>query len=115
MSLNKLNSMIKSDDYLHLYIGCDYKLTCWGPYGAIIKLGAGDIGASFRDGKLVLRHLSDMIEEESGQYWAIIAETNSFHHQIERDSERTRYLLSRGFDLFGLIESGLAIDKATLS
>src|SRR5688572_8899343 len=31
--------------------------------------------------------------------------------QVALCSERTRYFLSRGFDLFGLIEAGLALDK----
>lgn len=33
---------------------------------------------------------------------------------IDNIAEKVHYLLSKGFDLFGLIEAGLAIDKTTL-
>lgn len=37
---------------------------------------------------------------------------NTWYEQFE--PEGTRYLLSKGFDLFGLIEAGLAIDATTI-
>lgn len=39
----------------------------------------------------------------------------SFFMLNKWNQETFRYLLSRGFDIFGLIESGLAIDKTTLT
>jgi len=30
------------------------------------------------------------------------------------EAESTRYLLSKGFDLFGLIKAGLAVDKTKM-
>jgi hypothetical protein len=63
--------------------------------------------------KLVLRRLSDMSEEEN-QEWA---ETNGALGNCSRyedEAHATAYLLSKGFDLFGLIDAGLAIDSKTL-
>src|SRR5690606_24598318 len=64
--------------------------------------------------KLILRRLSDMSEEEN-QEWA---ETNGALGNCSRyedEANATVYLLSKGFDLFGLIDSGLAIDAKTLT
>jgi len=47
-----------------------------------------------------------------GQIYKIIEDGTSPHIEpIRNQHEITRYLLSKHFDLFGLIESGLAIDK----
>lgn len=44
------------------------------------------------------------------------AEAGSRTYYINQsDPEQFQYLLSRGFDLFGLIEAGLAIDKTKMS
>jgi hypothetical protein len=48
--------------------------------------------------------------EMNGTVWAD-SDLHAFKHN---QHEVTRYLLSKGFDLFGLIESGLAIDKETI-
>lgn len=77
--------------------------------------------------KLLLRPLSSMTEEEA----AYIDVEFSFGHEMSNLSnslkegslyqmrvsetfEITRYLLSKSFDLFGLIEAGLAIDSTKL-
>lgn len=63
--------------------------------------------------KLILRPLSDMTDEE---YW----EADKLQMPIKEfgeyqfSAEQYRYLLSKHFDLFGLIEAGLAIDATTL-
>lgn len=74
--------------------------------------------------KPFLRPLSSMTEEEA----AYIDDEFSFGHvmsnlsnslkegslyqmRVSETFEITRYLLSKGFDLFGLIEAGLAIDS----
>lgn len=66
--------------------------------------------------KLLLRSLSDWSIEEQEEY-----------KQIKKDhiptlggdqklyAKYTAHLLSKGFDLFGLIEDGLALDKATIT
>jgi hypothetical protein len=67
-----------------------------------------------KDFKLLLRPLSDMTEEEKeniqGTDWGFL-ETN---YDWEFSPETFIYLLSKYFDLFGLIEAGLAIDKTKL-
>lgn len=86
--------------------------------------------------KLILRPLSDMTEEEGiecattffhdcegkdvkveDNYGTkkIIWRTASIHFpDVYYTPDITRYLLSKGFDLFGLIDAGLAIDKTKL-
>jgi hypothetical protein len=59
---------------------------------------------------LILRPLSDMTDEERAEAFTIKGK-NAF---VEFEAETTKFLLSKHFDLFGLIEAGLAIDKTTL-
>lgn len=131
--------MKKIEDYLHLYVGCE--VAAPNPYddhGVEIAKGLltgihGEYGPEIQfiiDGnaeedpdyvefikvKPILRRLSSMTEEESNTAHRIY-----FVDKIEllaimdvAHFELCRYLLSRGFDLFGLIDEGLAIDAATL-
>lgn len=65
--------------------------------------------------KLILRPLSDMAEEESLELYLVerkCLEPGS--HWLLSYGPCCQYLLSKGFDLFGLIEAGIAIDKTTL-
>lgn len=72
--------------------------------------------------KLVLRPLSDMTEEEwvetcRRQQWAtgspkFLNEGTVMMMNIKPDC--FTYLLSHGFDIFGLIEENLAINKTTI-
>lgn len=88
--------------------------------------------------KPILRPLSDMTEEEKVKVYLWEYANNESGELVKNDSDRdffvvknehgmrcyvnlhhfsaetTRKLLKAGFDLFGLIESGLAIDKTTL-
>ena len=96
-------------DYLHLYLGCIGR----GDSGAAIflsadtlsKINRGDI--SFRP---ILRNLSDMTTEEL-ELFADLNIKSDYKNVYEKQAEITRFLLSQEFDLFGLIEAGLAIDK----
>jgi hypothetical protein len=84
--------------------------------------------------KLVLRRLSDMSEEEAKECWAC-AKSTSYRFagfdgpsrsifykngngnrgaEVLNKPQQFHYLLSKSFDLFGLIDSGLAIDAKTL-
>ena len=71
--------------------------------------------------KLILRHLSDMTEEEAKEigWWDEfenrIIYAKDFNQKWMFSSDQMIGLLSRGFDLFGLIEAGLAIDSTTLN
>lgn len=104
-------------DYLHLYLGCE----CKTPEG-VMQLMAVYIDSlpifydsvedtRFEDITPLLRPLSDITEEE-------IKKLRSFNHYSNHTNRLTpegvRYLLSKFFDLFGLIESGLAIDKSKI-
>lgn len=88
----------------------------------------------------ILRKLSDMTEEEAKEllrirhpkgiyerhsslcidyYWqeGHLPQGKKYEYQMdlsEATPDQFHYLLSRGFDLFGLCEAGLAIDKSTL-
>jgi hypothetical protein len=96
----------------------------------------------FNEVKPLLRPLSDMTEEEVIKYLRLKHNAYSGEYEIklrdngfwwlfktiasdekfkffgemldESNSDQFRWLLSKGFDLFGLIEAGLAIDKTKL-
>jgi hypothetical protein len=100
------------------------------------------IRQSGREVRLLLRPLSDMTEEEVIKYLRLKHNAYSGEYEIklrdngfwwlfktiasdekfkffgemldESNSDQFRWILSKGFDLFGLIEAGLAIDKTKL-
>jgi hypothetical protein len=67
--------------------------------------------------KLVLRPLSDMTEEEKKEYEAtrVFVRATPVHQvgNMQWTPATFHYLLSKHFDLFGLIDSGQAISKST--
>lgn len=121
-------------DYLHLYYGVEC-IVEKSDYHMVhnLMINAGD--KAIIDGKFIfhvhnavpfkgivkpiLRPLSDMTEEESKELLSIqdlkrgVIDTK--YVIVTRSWEDARYLLSKHFDLFGLIESGLAIDVTTLN
>jgi hypothetical protein len=80
-------------DYLHLYLGCE----CINEEGKIGRFSGIDVC------KLLLRPLSDMTQEEF-----------RIDCNLINPVERFRFRLSKGFDLFGLIDAGLALDATKL-
>lgn len=106
-----------SKDYLHLYLGCDTdkgkligielnKAVCMMDDLSIVE---GNIYSL----KLILRPLSDMTEEEASESRKIfdsMVAADKLNCEIE--AARTLFALSKGFDLFGLIDAGLAIKKS---
>ena len=60
--------------------------------------------------RLLLRPLSDMTEEERCEVSTLVPPDES-PYWVKNIAEVTKWYLDRGFDLFGLIEAGLAIDK----
>lgn len=108
------------NDYLHLYLGCKAEII--NDEAKIIDyVTTSSLNDSLRLGitvKPILRPLSDMTDQEAdeqenpelnddiyiGGRWAI------FNHQ----GTRTKWLLDKGFDLFELIDAGLAIDATAL-
>lgn len=112
----------KISDYLHLYLGCDIMILCYKDYsGGTYKL-TGKIFANIIDNynpkedliKPILRPLSDMTEEEREELNDIELGESSWPTVARALAPCFAWMLSKGFDLFGLIESGLAIDKTTL-
>ena len=117
-------------DYLHLYLGCevivesfDENIVC-----KIINVsvnGGGYATGFSKDGKifnrhglftnvkLILRPLSDITNEElqeAADVWKSISEDRN-NCAMQCYAASVKYYLSKHFDLFGLIESGLAIDS----
>jgi hypothetical protein len=118
-------------DYLHLYLGCEIE------YGAeddrlvgtmtnvdnfsTYTVNVGMVMVPIQQVKLILRPLSDMrqgeqavvdeIYEDMRQVSGDITTPEKIYFEIEVHASITKYLLSRHFDLFGLIESGLALDN----
>lgn len=129
-------------DYLHLYLGCEVKpgdriteaqkVLLRGVYtfDADYKVnicrcqmstfpGENVLWLEHDDFKLILRPLSDMTEEEETQMIATQDDVKLDGYPeilLKADSgETVRFMLSKGFDLFGLIEAGLAIDKTKIA
>ena len=107
-------------DYIHLYLGCEGILTRQKTYGSPKKtteiLQAGilnnlELLPSIYSFKPILRHLIDMKEEEARKFGLGLIVDNRTVKVIDWTPEKFAYALSQQFDLFGLIEAGLAIDK----
>lgn len=122
-------------DYLHLYLGCEVQYVEY--YNTVIKNGIlvempiggtewgvvneqGDREYSFeQEIKPILRPLSDMTEDENKEtsklYFDFMEKQRPSTRDITMMAHMTTWFLSKYFDLFGLIESGLAIDKTKLN
>lgn len=114
-------------DYIHFYVGGKILINCQGEdivcevitvsaNGSAYASGKCNDGKTFNShgvpqGKLLLRPLTDMTEDESD---TVLPEAWEGKPTIITNAAMTLWLISKGFDLFGLIESGLAIDAKTL-
>jgi hypothetical protein len=111
------------NDYLHLYLGCPCERTCWvdaeddmpgfektRQIGTLNQTIINDL--DFFKPKLILRPLSSMTEDESDY---ILPEAWEGKPTIIVNAAMTVWLLSKHFDLFGLIESELAIDATKIN
>lgn len=106
-------------DYAHLYIGCQMVSNTTGRHGKLLQVRVDDTDY---EAKPILRPLSDMTQEEAKHIidffgkevtvkgWKSNYETTCLNH----NPEFTRWLLSLGFDIFGLIKAGIALDKTTI-
>lgn len=114
------------EDYLHLYLMCKCKFIHSNSVWVLTSVGYSFSEISSEDGeashivmskevKPILRPLSDMTEEERKEFEATQTAIRATPvHQIMVSvwtPESFRWALSKHFDLFGLIESGLAIQK----
>ena len=64
--------------------------------------------------KLFLRLLGGMTPDEYKEWWRIRRTNSSGIKRYEDDAACTRYLLTRGFDMFRLIENKIAFDVQEL-
>lgn len=111
-------------DYLHLY------LRCWGLL-TIKNMGFSDRESPYENGewalsgelyhkimlydwgfKPILRPLSSMTGEEEVERGKVILSARD--EGLSEMAEVVRWQLSKHFDLFGLINAGLAIDATTV-
>lgn len=115
-------------DYLHLYLGCQVLIVSNGITNKLVvssKNHNQEISLAVACGlnvKPILRPLSSMTGEEFNEFKVLC--DNDFSkmvviESVSKDGDFTRlchqatsqaYMLSKHFDLFGLIELGLAID-----
>jgi hypothetical protein len=103
-------------DYLHFYIGCKVH----HPALRNIQVLNGRLYQSWKEAGTIivpiLRPLSSITDEEIAN--ASFSSRRHFdsyceHHDGAFHPEDFAYLLSLGFDLFGLIPAGLALDATT--
>lgn len=119
-------------DYAHLYIGCQIELNesrfseeqddrvftldgVWGNSFCVKELGGYWYGfGSYHNGeshdKLLLRPLSSITNEERFERGKAIIKFG----KTEIEAEYHRWMLSKGFDMFELIEAGIALDKTKI-
>ena len=110
-------------EVIHYYIGqkfsyanMNYSEPLWSPWD-ILTVGElkniQDFATENISFRLALRPLESMTEEEriSGNVWSCNPFKYPSHPTGFYSPMEFIYLLSKGFDLFGLIESGQAIDS----
>lgn len=121
--------MKKIEDCLHLYLGCEIMDECNAKVGKLVGIDPFNTcpvvvqhatiwHLDYHEVKLILRPLSDMTEEEAKEHDLLTdlcySAANKFWDRARTEAAVTSYLLKQGFDLFGLIEEGIAIDKTKL-
>lgn len=109
-------------DYFHLYYGCEFRSIEMYDEEYITRRIDMINPKAHEVWKPTLRPLSDMTEEERKEVEFKREILYDIHERNSKDPDTlimcgdiTKYLLKQGFDLFGLIEAGLAIDKTTLN
>jgi hypothetical protein len=99
-------------DYLHMYLPVMVKWSFTG----VAKMDIYEYAIAVDRGHLYkpfLRPLSHMTSEENREMMQI--ELDMEHrHSLEIYAALTKYLLSKKFDVFGLIDAGLAIDASKI-
>lgn len=126
--------MTKFIEVSHLYLGCEVANSLTGRHGLLFEVVRG---RDLDNIKPILRPLSDMTDEEALKCGEILGgmshlSNDSIIHQIKdligtnklytmqtnisgiKWIYLTPFLLKQSFDIFGLIESGEAINKTTL-
>ena len=107
-------------DYAHLYYGCKlwlefrdgssggHELDCyWLKYLTVEGYSVTTKPTSL---KLILRPLSSITNEERLERGKAIIQ----YGKAEIEAEYHRWMLSKGFDMFGLVDAGIALDKTKI-
>lgn len=121
-------------DYIHLYLGCEVMrpdgrtiLTLYGIQRTLaVHVENGELTySSLNACKPILRPLDSITEEEAKEAWTKTigveytrGNKDRILHNMATMSQFSPlivHLLAKHFDLFNLIEAGLAIDKTTLT
>jgi hypothetical protein len=115
--------------YLHLYLGCGFmrreSVKRGVDQNCSTQLMESDwLGGRHSDIVLVLRRLPSMTEEEKKEYARLFRGMTSVnilpeisagrlinYHLNSQSPHSVAWLLSKSFDIFGLIDSNLAIEK----
>lgn len=112
-------------DVAHLYLGC--RLSGTQDSAGLTTRRLQEFLDEDRNDQPILRPLSDMTEDEQMELaelsdlflpdhlFKALVNDRKYLIDVRNAWGITAYLLSKHFDLFGLIESGQAIDKTTLS
>lgn len=104
-------------DYLHLYLGCNIQLQdgtidtlkCIDSVIEYVNFGYGN-AKEIHTVKPILRPLSDMNAKDWANV-ALMTDEGGEEEVLSATGQMAKYLLSQHFDLFGLIDAGLAIEK----
>jgi threonine synthase len=108
-----MNTEIKWADVAHMYLKSNIDVEVSYPQGVasvVRKLGIYDVEGNGLHINPILRHIADLVGKELDEYAEWLNEVNK-SNTASIPAYKTYYLLSKGFDLFGLIESGQAIRK----
>jgi len=104
--------MKQIEDYLHLYIGCEAVTVLTKPEivdGHMIDL----VRNGYYHAKPVLRPLSSMSQDEADEFHGVNVKLQHYVFYLNTreywNPKEFKWLLSKHFDLFGLIEAGLAV------
>jgi hypothetical protein len=121
---------MKLIDYLPYYLGCDYWTNnSQGNLNAKTLPDVIDMIKRGKDVQLHLRRLEDITEDEAGEIGRILGQpaamvttlliiaNNNFDHRLGPSSyfKIMPFLTRLHFDLFNIIENGLALDIKTIA
>ncbi len=118
-----MKTEIKTEDVLHLYLGCDLQYKAQTVKNAGVKnhtpwskqtsVCIGNVWTYHYEVKPILRPLSDITLEEQVAIEKI-RDDNFTSPALQTYAEVTAFCLKAGLDVFGHIKSGLAVDKTKM-
>jgi len=126
--------MTNLKDVLHFYLGCDIRSIGGADLGQLVGVGLTQVIVCPKDKfdprttlmeyvKPILRRLSDMTEEEMNECGNMIYDFSGepelnkwewYNFEVCLAPLQFSWLVKKGFDLFGLIDSNQAVDAKTI-